>query len=224
MLRRSSRLALGIGLATLCLLAAGPALAKGGGKGGRYCTSTASSQFIACQHEVRDDFFTATAICTNLSEKEERSECSAEAKDESREGNQLCREQRDARKELCKALGEERYDPDFEPEDFDDDFANLTNPNPFFPLAIGNHWDLRGRRRDGLGRGAGRDQVDRGRDLHRGAATGSRRTASRRGHRRLVRPAQGRHRRLLRRALAGASSSSRATIPRRRSSSAWKAR
>lgn len=144
MLRRSSRLALGIGLATLCLLAAGTALAKGGGKGGRYCTSTASSQFIACQHEVRDDFFTATAICTNLSEKEERSECSAEAKDESREGNQLCREQRDARKELCKALGEERYDPDFEPEDFDDDFSNLTNPNPFFPLAIGNHWDYAG--------------------------------------------------------------------------------
>ena len=61
-----------------------------------------------------------------------------------RRATRLCREQRDARQQLCQALGEERYDPDFEPEDFDDDFTNPTNPNPFFPLAIGNHWDYAG--------------------------------------------------------------------------------
>jgi hypothetical protein len=143
MLRTSSR----ITAAAVCLLVAGPAFAKK--KGGewedrRYCTSTASFQFTACENEVRDDFYTSTAICTNLSEKEDRSECSAEANAASKEGVQLCREQRDARQQLCKALGEERYDPSFEPEDFDEDFANPSNPNPWFPLAIGNHWDYAG--------------------------------------------------------------------------------
>jgi hypothetical protein len=148
--RKSSWVVSGIAAATLGLAGPGPALAKhddddeNGGGGRRHCSSTASSQFTACENEVRADFFTATALCTNLSEKEERSECSDEAKAESKEGGRLCREQREARKQLCKALGEDRYDPDFEPEDFDDDFTNLTSPNPFFPLAIGNHWDYAG--------------------------------------------------------------------------------
>jgi len=135
---RSSQIALAIAGAIGCLLLAGPALAQ------NYCTSTASSQFTACQNEVRDTFYTATAICTNLSDKEERSECSKEASDERKEGNQVCREQRSARRELCQALGGDRYDPDFDPDDFDEDFTDLTHPNPYFPLAIANHWDYVG--------------------------------------------------------------------------------
>jgi hypothetical protein len=144
---QSSKAASVIAAAALGLFAAGPAL--GEKKGGdwedrRYCSSTASFQFTACENEVRDDFYTSAAICTNLSEKEDRSECSAEANAASQEGAKLCREQRDARQQLCKALGEERYDPSFEPEDFDDDFTNPTHPNAYFPLAIGNHWDYAG--------------------------------------------------------------------------------
>ena len=143
---KSSLAAPAIAAAIGCLLVPGPALANQGGdsEDRRYCTSTASSQFTACENEVRGDFYTETAICTNLSEKEERSECSKQANVASKEGLQLCREQRGARRELCKALGEDRYDPDFEPADFDEDFTNLTNPNAYFPLAIGNHWDYAG--------------------------------------------------------------------------------
>ncbi len=133
-----------IAAATLCLLVAGPALAKkkgGGHEDRRYCTATAVFQFVACENEVQDDFFTATAICLNLSETEERNECSAEAFAASHEGRSLCREQREARRELCLALGEDRYDPDFDPADFNPTF---TNQNPFYPLAIGNHWEYEG--------------------------------------------------------------------------------
>src|SRR5262249_58089429 len=46
--------------------------------------------------------------------------------------------------EACGSLGESRYDPDFDPEAFDDDFTHLTKPNPYFPLAIGSRWEYRG--------------------------------------------------------------------------------
>lgn len=57
------------------------------------------------------------------------------------EANQLCVAQRARRLEICEELGEARYEPDFEPVDFDDDYHRLTNPNPYFPLTIGYRWD-----------------------------------------------------------------------------------
>jgi hypothetical protein len=108
--------------------------------GGRVCSATALVQYNACQSEVRDDFLTAQALCMNLSEQAERNDCFSEARDEIKENRQLCRDQYAARKKLCSLLGEARYDPDFDPANFDDDFTQLTNPNPYFPLGIGNRW------------------------------------------------------------------------------------
>jgi hypothetical protein len=132
--------------AIAALLGAAPALAKkGDGEDkGRYCSDTANALFVACGGEVRAAFFTATAICTNLADADERAECMSDAKDEGNEGNRLCREQREARRELCGELGEARYSPDFAPADFDTNFANLPHPNPFFPLRIGNEWEYAG--------------------------------------------------------------------------------
>ena len=136
-----------IAVAIAGLLGAAPALAKKGDgenddRGGRrFCSATATAQFVACGSEVLDDFFTATAICTNLSDADERQECTSEARADSKEGNLLCREQRDARRDLCAELGEDRYDPDFDPAHFDADFTSLTHPNPYVPLGIGNHWE-----------------------------------------------------------------------------------
>jgi hypothetical protein len=130
---------LAIAVAIVCLLAAGPALAKKK-KGGdpRYCTSTALFQFAACENDVQDDFLTATAICINESDSEDREECFHDAYQESREAATLCREQRGARRDLCELLGEDRYDPDFDPEDFEETFTNL---NEFYPIQSGNHWE-----------------------------------------------------------------------------------
>ncbi len=119
-------------------LGAGPVLASGA------CSATAMAQFVACGHEKSDDFFTANAICMNVLDKGERQDCLREARAARHEGNQLCRKQLRARRDLCGVLGQDRYDPDFDPAAFDDDFANLTNPNPYFPLGIGSHWAYAG--------------------------------------------------------------------------------
>lgn len=129
---------LAIAVVTSSGLAAGPALASGP------CSATAIAQFAACGHEMGDDFFTANAICINVLDKGERQDCLREARVARNEKNLLCRKQLRARRGLCGALGENRYDPDFDPGAFDTDFANLTNPNPYFPLGIGSHWEYAG--------------------------------------------------------------------------------
>jgi hypothetical protein len=126
--------------AALCVaLGAGAALAADGEE--RACDTTAAAQFFACRNEVADDLYTAKAACINVSDAEERAECFAEADEEGREAQAECREQLVARRELCEALGGGRYDPDFDPASFDDDFEDLTSPNPYFPLGIGNRWE-----------------------------------------------------------------------------------
>jgi hypothetical protein len=104
----------------------------------RFCTATANLQYRACRNEARDDHLTAQAICVNVGNEGDREECFDEALQERRETEGLCGEQRAARRELCEWLGEDRYEPDFDPASYDHDFQNLTNPNPWYPLAIGN--------------------------------------------------------------------------------------
>ena len=103
-------------------------------------SDSANAQFVACGGEVLDDFFTATAICTNISDAAERAECTSEARNDSKEGNLLCREQRDARRELCAELGEARYEPDWDPA-LRRRLFEPHHPNPYFPLGIGHQWE-----------------------------------------------------------------------------------
>lgn len=109
-----------------------------------FCSQTASVQLDACRREVRDGRYTEKAICINIPDAAERNACLAESRIVREEGLQLCREQREARDEVCDLLGEARYAPDFTPANFDDDFTSLTNPNPYFPLRIGNRWEYGG--------------------------------------------------------------------------------
>lgn len=91
-----------------------------------------------------DDYLEAKARCVQVLDAEERGECISDARDELRQHARLCREQLRARRQLCDALGEDRYDPDFDPAKFDDDFENPTAPNPHFPLGIGHRWEYQG--------------------------------------------------------------------------------
>jgi hypothetical protein len=111
---------------------------------GRFCSTIAGAQFVACENEVGGDFFTARAICLNREGRAARGACLDEGKAARAEELELCRTQRAARRELCGALGEDRYDPEFEPADFDVDFTRLTMPNPYFPLSTGNRWEYVG--------------------------------------------------------------------------------
>ncbi len=159
-----------IGVAAAWLLAASPALAQrtlesrgqdaraqasdddeargGGGSDvesrGRYCAATAETQFAACQHQTMDAFLIARTKCINVTDKDERAKCFSEANRARVEANQLCRAQRRARLHLCDALGQARYNPSFDPADFESDYTNLATTNPYFPLTIGHRWDYAG--------------------------------------------------------------------------------
>jgi hypothetical protein len=108
-----------------------------------FCSATAAALFKACGFEVQDDFAKATAICINFEDEDDREECFDEARAARLEHVQLCRDQRDFRRQACGVIGEGRYDPDFDPRDFDDP-RHPTHPNPYFPLRIGNRWRYQG--------------------------------------------------------------------------------
>jgi hypothetical protein len=133
-----------VAVACLAAAVATSAHAKGGAPKPSWCTQTAVLQMAACGNEVKDDFFAASAICLNLADPAEREACQDDAEDGFGEASQLCKDQLAARRDVCKKIGEGRYDPDFDPAHFDDDFTALTMPNPFQPLAIGNHWEYEG--------------------------------------------------------------------------------
>jgi len=125
-----------------------PALAKGKGRyNKRACSKTASAAFLACQYEVKDDYWIAQGNCYNLDDYGDRSECFPDAKDEYKEAKSECRDQLEARKDLCDELGEDPYDPQLDPVDFVT--INETNANPFFPLVDGNQWVYEGETEEG---------------------------------------------------------------------------
>ena len=112
--------------------------------GGRFCSRTARLAFAACGNEVQDDSLVAKAICVNITDEQERKDCIREAMTTRNEELEGCKEQRDARLEVCEAIGEERYDPEFDPEDFEERIGDFQNNNPYLPLQVGNSWTYKG--------------------------------------------------------------------------------
>ena len=108
----------------------------------RYCTGTATAMFEACRSQGEPDYWQAVAACSNLEDEEEREDCFEDIDEERREAAHACRAQMAARRALCDALGEDRYDPGFDPSLFDSDFTRLTRPNRYYPLAVGYRWDF----------------------------------------------------------------------------------
>jgi hypothetical protein len=106
-----------------------------------FCSRTAQTALIACRHDVHDDFWIAQGNCINLSDPAERRACTEEARTERADAQALCQEQFAARLSLCHLIGEERYDPDFDPANFDPAFAT---PNRYFPLNVGDRWVYEG--------------------------------------------------------------------------------
>jgi hypothetical protein len=136
-MRAARPVSLTLGLTASVLLAssdAGEAARK------RFCSDTARAQYVACQNEVKDDRLTQKALCINLGDDEERAECLDEYKAARAEGNEECAAQRDARRDLCDLLGVDRYDPDFDPADFDADFVTAAHLNTYYPIKVGNFW------------------------------------------------------------------------------------
>ena len=100
-----------------------------------FCSATTTLAFSACRNSVSDEFQLAKAICLNVGDEDERDSCENDARQARDDGKSECRDERDARDDVCKMLGEGRYDPDFGPDLFTDPFAST---NVYFPLAVGN--------------------------------------------------------------------------------------
>jgi hypothetical protein len=97
---------------------------------------------LACYAEVQDDYFVEIANCQNESEWPERRDCKAEVRESVPDSRRDCRKQYRARLDVCAAIGEDPYDPEFEPENFETSLDNLQMSNPWFPMAVGHHWIL----------------------------------------------------------------------------------
>jgi hypothetical protein len=115
-------------------------------KNSRFCSKTAGVAYRACRNEIRDDYWVAIGKCINLSDADERAECRAEARDEIEEGSELCADQHEARLDLCGLLGEGRYDPEFDPDNFINplEIGTSETANPYFPLIPGTRWVYEG--------------------------------------------------------------------------------
>ncbi len=103
------------------------------------CSNTTTAAFSACKFEAQDDFWIGTGKCYNESESNERADCLADAQESLEESRRECRDQRDARDELCGDLGQAPYDPRFESRDFVNpaDIGGSVAPNPWLPLIRG---------------------------------------------------------------------------------------
>jgi len=134
-----------IPLAALCSLGSmfvNPA--HGASDTGMYCTATAKTIDRACRLEASDDFQKTSAICVNYAESDDRAECYEEAGTARADALESCTEQLAARQSVCADVGEARYDPEFDEIPFVSDYRNPSTINPYYPLRIGNKWELRG--------------------------------------------------------------------------------
>jgi|CXWL01.1.fsa_nt_gi hypothetical protein len=99
---------------------------------GGSCTQTAQAALKACRLSADEDYWIATGNCENVSGATAKTACERDASAARREIRSECETHFDARKEICRALGEDPYDPIINPENY-----VTTVTNPFFPLTPG---------------------------------------------------------------------------------------
>jgi hypothetical protein len=133
----------------LLLLGASAALA--GDVAGKRLACTGSTEALrqSCLHAAESDYQLALGICLNSS-GQERHECQGEAWSNLKDARSTCGEQRDARQEVCDALGEASYDPVIDPGHFvGGTFVGVID-NPYFPLTPGTTLVYEGNTGDGI--------------------------------------------------------------------------
>jgi hypothetical protein len=126
----------------LSLAIAATALAKDP----KACTAASTAALKSCQSDATSDFWIGKGKCSNLSDAEARKECETDAKDEQQEAKQDCKDQKEARSEVCDLLGENPYDPQINPADFvqPSQIGDTVQANPHFPLIAGKSWTYAG--------------------------------------------------------------------------------
>ncbi len=108
------------------------------------CSMTSEAARTSCLYETREEFWIVMGNCFNLPTFPETFECMGEGGLELLEAMGECREQYEARQEICENLGEVPYHPEIDPDDFLDVSGIIANPNPYFPLVPGTIWAYEG--------------------------------------------------------------------------------
>jgi len=125
----------------IIILASGALVAEPG------CAASAQTQRLACEFDLRDDFFTTSAQCLDVDNQD--ANCFDEAELDYDDGLEECDDVLEARLDLCDALDDATHDPQFGP-DFAANFVDpltigaATTPNPWFALVPGNTWTYEG--------------------------------------------------------------------------------
>lgn len=107
------------------------------------CSASAQTQRLACEFDLRDDFYTVTAQCLDTANEDPA--CFGAAGDEFDDGIDECNDVLAARLDVCESLDDATHDPAFG-EDFAANFVdpleigNSVDPNPWFALVPGNRW------------------------------------------------------------------------------------
>jgi len=107
------------------------------------CVVTARFVCAATINEARADYNLAFANANNAATTPERTAGRKQAAADYKEAVALARAQYRARRELCEALDEERYNPVIVPADFLTVAQTAAAPNRFFPLVPGTTFNYR---------------------------------------------------------------------------------
>ncbi len=101
------------------------------------CDKTSKAARSACKSAAKDDYWIAVGNCNNLSSEAARKACLSAAKASLKEAGPECKDQLEARAELCDALGQDPYDPVIDPSNFRTPAETAAMPNPYLPLVPG---------------------------------------------------------------------------------------
>jgi len=107
------------------------------------CEKSANKMFRSCRFEIKEEFFATKAKCINQVDPDEpsKSTCLEMARETLKEDSEGCGDQREARKEVCELLGENRYGPDGLLNT--DNFVTVPLGNEYFSLAPGHTYVAR---------------------------------------------------------------------------------
>ncbi len=118
------------------------------------CQSSAKFMKESCDDEREEDYNATLARCGSISAAAARTACVTTARTEQKVSKAVCKEQLDARKDVCTALGEDRYDDPLVDESitFIDPNAIGEQPgideNPYVILKAGHTHVLRSQEYD----------------------------------------------------------------------------
>ena len=102
------------------------------------CSTHAKLLRHACYADRQDDYLVHIADCVYVTSAENERDCRKSARVESAEKSEECRDVYEARLDVCDLVGEQRFDVEFDP----DDFVNPNDlgfvPNPYWPLTAGH--------------------------------------------------------------------------------------